>query len=82
VTYAWLSGSQPTILGPQTLLPHIPTPPGHAVQTYTTLFLNEPACTDKIISDTHDAYVAFLKTQPGIVPDSVVVTITCTDLVS
>jgi hypothetical protein len=73
---------------PDTTLAHVSTlciplgpPPGQSLVTHTTIFLSATTCTQKIITDTHDAYVAFLKAQPNIVPESVQVTVTCNDLV-
>jgi hypothetical protein len=64
-----------------------PLPPalaaaGNLVSTFASLKIATATCTPALINATADAYAAFLKTQPGVVPESVQVTVTCTQVVS
>ena len=56
-------------------------PSGNLVKTVTSLSMDPATCTPQLINDTRDAYAAFLNTQPDIVPETVEVTVTCTQVV-
>jgi hypothetical protein len=54
---------------------------GNLVTTKSSLMIDPGSCTPATIASVKDAYTAFLKSRPGVVPESVVVDVTCTQLV-
>jgi hypothetical protein len=62
--------------------PPATAPPGNAVRSYATITMALTQCTQAVTDAVRDAYTSFLKSQPGVVPDSVRVDVTCAEVVS
>jgi hypothetical protein len=80
--------SRPPLPRPPPQTPNSPppppatAPPGNAVRSYATITMALTQCTQAVTDAVRDAYTSFLKSQPGVVPDSVRVDVTCAEVVS